>query len=62
VQVFEISDVVLKNPATEVGAQNHRRFAALIFNKSPGFEVRLSCMTLWFSDTLYRRFRGFWTT
>jgi phenylalanyl-tRNA synthetase beta chain len=37
--VFEISDVVLLDAASEVGAVNQRRLGAAICNKSPGFEV-----------------------
>lgn len=41
IKVFEISDVVLLDPSKEVGARNERRLGAVIFNKSPGFEVGL---------------------
>ncbi|XP_028276095.1 phenylalanine--tRNA ligase beta subunit isoform X2 [Parambassis ranga] len=38
-KLFEISDVVLKDEAKDVGARNSRRFCAVYYNKSPGFEV-----------------------
>ncbi|XP_054269259.1 phenylalanine--tRNA ligase beta subunit [Macrosteles quadrilineatus] len=38
-RLFEISDVVLKDPEAEVGARNERHFCAVNYNKSPGFEV-----------------------
>ncbi|XP_068173995.1 phenylalanine--tRNA ligase beta subunit [Antennarius striatus] len=38
-KLFEISDVVLKDEAKDVGARNIRRFCAVYYNKSPGFEV-----------------------
>ncbi|KAG7479643.1 phenylalanine-tRNA ligase beta subunit [Solea senegalensis] len=38
-RLFEISDVVLKDPTKDVGAKNSRRFCAVYYNKSPGFEV-----------------------
>jgi len=38
-KLFEISDVVLKDAAAEVGARNERRLAAVFYNKSPGFEI-----------------------
>ncbi|XP_067951557.1 phenylalanine--tRNA ligase beta subunit-like [Watersipora subatra] len=38
-KLFEISDVVIKDPAAEVGAHNERRFAAVNYNKSAGFEI-----------------------
>merc|ERR1712098_238005 len=38
-KLFEISDVVLKDVAAEVGARNERRLAAVFYNKSPGFEI-----------------------
>ncbi|RWS27219.1 phenylalanine--tRNA ligase beta subunit-like protein, partial [Leptotrombidium deliense] len=38
-KLFEISDVVLKDKNTEVGARNERRLCALNYNKTPGFEV-----------------------
>ena len=37
-QVFEVSDVVLKDATTDTGARNHRRLAALICAKSPSFQ------------------------
>ena len=38
-KLFEISDVVLKDPSKDVGAKNQRRLCALNYNKSPGFET-----------------------
>ncbi|XP_039986535.1 phenylalanine--tRNA ligase beta subunit [Xiphias gladius] len=38
-KLFEISDVVLKDEKKDVGARNSRRFCAVYYNKSPGFEV-----------------------
>ncbi|XP_061923934.1 phenylalanine--tRNA ligase beta subunit isoform X1 [Entelurus aequoreus] len=38
-KLFEISDVVLKDDTKDVGARNSRRFCAVNYNKSPGFEV-----------------------
>ncbi|XP_013872115.1 phenylalanine--tRNA ligase beta subunit [Austrofundulus limnaeus] len=38
-KLFEISDVVLKDETKDVGARNSRRFGAVYYNKSPGFEV-----------------------
>uniref|UniRef100_A0AAY4DI24 Phenylalanine--tRNA ligase beta subunit n=1 Tax=Denticeps clupeoides TaxID=299321 RepID=A0AAY4DI24_9TELE len=38
-KLFEISDVVLKDDTTDVGARNNRRLCAVFYNKIPGFEV-----------------------
>lgn len=38
-KLFEVSDVVLADPSSEVGARNERRLAAVNCNKSAGFEV-----------------------
>jgi len=38
-KLFEISDVVLKDPTKDVGARNERRLCALNYNKNPGFET-----------------------
>uniref|UniRef100_A0A665W8D6 Phenylalanine--tRNA ligase beta subunit n=1 Tax=Echeneis naucrates TaxID=173247 RepID=A0A665W8D6_ECHNA len=38
-KLFEISDVVLQDETKDVGARNSRRFCAVYYNKSPGFEV-----------------------
>lgn len=38
-KLFEISDVVLADPDTEVGARNERRMVAINCNKSAGFEI-----------------------
>lgn len=38
-KLFEISDVVLKDVGTEVGARNERHMSAVYYNKSPGFEI-----------------------
>jgi len=37
-KLFEISDVVLKDSTTDVGAKNERHLCALNYNKSMGFE------------------------
>uniref|UniRef100_A0AAY5EXZ0 Phenylalanine--tRNA ligase beta subunit n=1 Tax=Electrophorus electricus TaxID=8005 RepID=A0AAY5EXZ0_ELEEL len=38
-KLFEISDVVLRDESTDVGARNSRRLCAVYYNKTPGFEV-----------------------
>ena len=38
-KIFEISDVVVKDPTRDVGARNLRRMCAVYYNKTPGFEV-----------------------
>uniref|UniRef100_A0A8C8EFB7 Phenylalanine--tRNA ligase beta subunit n=2 Tax=Otus sunia TaxID=257818 RepID=A0A8C8EFB7_9STRI len=38
-KLFEISDIVVKDPNTDVGARNYRHFCAVYYNKSPGFEI-----------------------
>ncbi|KAM4693652.1 phenylalanine--tRNA ligase beta subunit [Discoglossus pictus] len=38
-KLFEISDVVMKDPTADVGARNHRHLCAVYYNKNPGFEV-----------------------
>ncbi|XP_060527201.1 phenylalanine--tRNA ligase beta subunit [Cylas formicarius] len=38
-KIFEVSDVVIKDPKAEVGARNERRVCAVNFNKNAGFEV-----------------------
>lgn len=38
-KLFEISDVVHSDELKDVGARNHRRFCAVNYNKTPGFEV-----------------------
>ncbi|XP_054840131.1 phenylalanine--tRNA ligase beta subunit [Eublepharis macularius] len=38
-KLFEISDVVVKDSAKDVGARNHRHLCAVYLNKTPGFEV-----------------------
>ncbi|XP_063771978.1 phenylalanine--tRNA ligase beta subunit [Pseudophryne corroboree] len=39
IKLFEISDVVTKDPSRDVGARNHRHLCAVYYNKNPGFEV-----------------------
>lgn len=39
IKIFEISDVVLKDVNSEVGARNERRICAVNCNKNAGFEV-----------------------
>lgn len=38
-KLFEVSDIVLKDSNTEVGARNNRQLCAVYCNKSDGFEV-----------------------
>ncbi|KAK9873590.1 hypothetical protein WA026_023147 [Henosepilachna vigintioctopunctata] len=38
-KIFEVSDVVLKDENTEVGARNERRLCAVNCNKNAGFEI-----------------------
>ncbi|NXH22457.1 SYFB ligase, partial [Bucco capensis] len=38
-KLFEIADIVLKDPNTDVGARNYRHLCAVYYNKSPGFEI-----------------------
>uniref|UniRef100_A0A8C6ZU85 Phenylalanine--tRNA ligase beta subunit n=1 Tax=Nothoprocta perdicaria TaxID=30464 RepID=A0A8C6ZU85_NOTPE len=38
-KLFEISDIVLKDDSTDVGARNYRHLCALYYNKNPGFEI-----------------------
>ncbi|XP_006008677.1 phenylalanine--tRNA ligase beta subunit isoform X2 [Latimeria chalumnae] len=38
-KLFEISDVIIKDPQKDVGARNHRHLCAVYYNKNPGFEV-----------------------
>ncbi|XP_011173348.1 phenylalanine--tRNA ligase beta subunit isoform X1 [Solenopsis invicta] len=38
-KLFEVSDVVLRDDMTEVGARNNRRLCAIYANKSAGFEI-----------------------
>uniref|UniRef100_A0A8C0VAK1 Phenylalanine--tRNA ligase beta subunit n=1 Tax=Cyanistes caeruleus TaxID=156563 RepID=A0A8C0VAK1_CYACU len=38
-KLFEISDIVVKDPNTDVGARNYRHLCAIYYNKSPGFEI-----------------------
>ena len=39
IKVFQIADVVLQDPSTDVGARNERRLAAVICDLNSGFEV-----------------------
>ncbi|CAG0893070.1 unnamed protein product [Cyprideis torosa] len=39
IRLFEVSDVVLKDSATDVGAKNQRYVCLVNYNKSPEFEV-----------------------
>lgn len=39
VRLFEVSDVVLKDPSSDVGARNERRVGALYTGPTAGFEV-----------------------
>ncbi|XP_050446284.1 phenylalanine--tRNA ligase beta subunit [Cataglyphis hispanica] len=38
-KLFEVSDVILRDDKTEVGARNNRRLCAVYANKSAGFEI-----------------------
>lgn len=38
-KLFEISDIVLKDDTTDVGARNHRRLCAVHYGKTSGFEI-----------------------
>jgi len=38
-KLFEISDVVLLDDTADTGSKNERRFCAVHYNKTPGFEV-----------------------
>lgn len=38
-KLFEISDIILKDSKTDVGARNERHLSAVHYNKFPGFEV-----------------------
>lgn len=38
-KIFEISDVVLADEKTEVGARNERHLCAVYYNKTSGFEI-----------------------
>ncbi|CAH8657849.1 unnamed protein product [Schistosoma intercalatum] len=38
-KLFEVQDIVLKNPSKDVGASNHRRICAVYYNKNSGFEI-----------------------
>jgi len=39
IQLFEISDVILKDLTRETGSRNERRLCAVLYNRTPGFEV-----------------------
>lgn len=39
IKIFEISDVVIKDDGSEVGARNERHICAVNCNKNAGFEV-----------------------
>nr|AAW24984.1 SJCHGC06626 protein [Schistosoma japonicum] len=38
-KLFEVQDIVIKNPLKDVGATNHRRICAVYYNKNSGFEI-----------------------
>ncbi|KHJ98420.1 phenylalanine--tRNA ligase, beta subunit [Oesophagostomum dentatum] len=38
-KLFELQDVILKDPTSDVGARNERRLAAVYYNKTAGFEI-----------------------
>ncbi|CAF1000666.1 unnamed protein product [Adineta steineri] len=39
IQLFEVSDVILKDLTRETGSRNERRLCAVFYNKTPGFET-----------------------
>ncbi|CAF0733337.1 unnamed protein product [Adineta steineri] len=39
IQLFEVSDVILKDLTREIGSRNERRLCAVYYNRSPGFEI-----------------------
>ncbi|CAF3669957.1 unnamed protein product [Rotaria sp. Silwood1] len=39
IQLFEVSDVILKDSTRETGCRNERRLCAIFYNKTPGFET-----------------------
>jgi len=39
IQLFEVSDVILKDTTRETGSRNERRLCAVYYNKTPGFEI-----------------------
>ncbi|CAF1151673.1 unnamed protein product [Adineta steineri] len=39
IQLFEVSDVILKDSTREIGSRNERRLCAVYYNRSPGFEI-----------------------
>ncbi|KFM81187.1 Phenylalanine--tRNA ligase beta subunit, partial [Stegodyphus mimosarum] len=39
IKLFEVSDVVVKDPSMDVRARNERSLAAVYYNKRPGFEI-----------------------
>ncbi|UJR09483.1 hypothetical protein I4U23_013721 [Adineta vaga] len=39
IQLFEVSDVILKDSSRETGSRNERRLCAIFYNKTPGFET-----------------------
>lgn len=38
-KLFEISDVILVDPASETGCRNERRLVAMYSNREAGFEI-----------------------
>ena len=46
IQLFEISDVVRKDPTSDTGASNHRHISVLYCSKSSGFEIIHGIMDL----------------
>jgi len=39
IQLFEVSDVILKDPTRETGTRNERRLCAVYYNKTPSLET-----------------------
>ncbi|KAK6016762.1 phenylalanine--tRNA ligase, beta subunit, partial [Ostertagia ostertagi] len=38
-KLFELQDVIMKDPSSDVGARNERRLGAVYYNKTAGFEI-----------------------
>ncbi|CAF0954805.1 unnamed protein product [Adineta ricciae] len=39
IQLFEVSDIILKDATQETGSRNERHLCALFYNRTPGFEI-----------------------
>jgi len=38
-RLFEIQDILVKDPSKDVGSRNHRQFCAVFYGKTSGFEI-----------------------